>query len=282
MNFRAFLSGLASPVTRQSAARGLLAVCVIGYVVTLIVLAASGAGLQRWFFALLAWTLFAYIPLRILLEAFQTIAPGMRRTLIDQTVSRENRYRSRASIELMVEGFYDRAVVMPRIATPSQAEKAKAGAVAVLVHTGRVESAPLAVTATRCFAAADAWVRDLGAWAGQEAPGNIQIRWAGVRAVIALAALTKLLIAAAVDRGEPSLTVAIGVDAAEARLDAAVDYCDDLALHVDVVPWAEPPLALDVPPQTVAVIRERWAAFCDTASPALDARRAFVEAVTAR
>jgi hypothetical protein len=271
---------LASPLARQTAARWLLATCLLGYAVTMAVMSARGTGLQRWFFALLAWALFVYIPGRILLEAFQTIAPEMRRTLMDQAATRADRYRSRASIELMVEGFYDRTVLLPRIATPVQSEKAKAGAGAILVHTGRKESARLAMTVTRCLAATDTWVRELGGWAGREAAGNIQIRWAGVRAVIALAAVTKVLMAAAADRGEAPFMIPLDPNAAAEHLDAALDYCDDLALQVDVVPWQQPALVLPVSPEVRMAVRTRWMRFCDTPSPAVESRAAFVEVAT--
>ncbi|MGH2348266.1 MAG: hypothetical protein ACRDFT_02230 [bacterium] len=280
MNFRLALSTLESPAARAAAARWLLAVCALGYVMTLIILALSGAGLQRWFFALLAWGLFVYVPLRILLEAFQTIAPALRRGLTDQTARRADRYGARGSAELMVDALYGRSVTMPRIATPVQGVRARAGAVAVLLRLGRRESAPLAVALTRCLAAVDAWVHDLGAAAAREESGNIQARWMGVRAVIALAALTKVLIAAAADRGEAPFVPERDPRLMDAYLDACLDYCDDLALQVDAVPWTAPALDLGVPVRTVAAVRERWQQYCEIEPPAVEARTAFAETVT--
>jgi hypothetical protein len=280
VNLRLALSTLASPAARGAAARLLLAACVLGYIVTLMVLVLSGAGLQRWFFALLAWGLFVYVPLRILLEAFQTIAPALRRGLADQTARRADRYGARSSIELMVDTLYDRSVTMPRIATPVQGVRARAGAVAVLLQLGRHESAPLAVALTRCLAAVDGWVHDLGIAAGADGSGNIQIRWAGVRAVIALTALTKVLIAAAADRGEAPFVPELDPRLVDEYLDACLDYCDDLALQVEAVPWTAPALDLDVPAGIVAAVRERWQQYCQIEPPAVETRTTFAETVT--
>jgi len=60
----------------------------VGYLVTLGTMAASGAGLRRWFFALLVWAVVVYIPLRIVLEAIYSLAPALRTKLIAQTVTR--------------------------------------------------------------------------------------------------------------------------------------------------------------------------------------------------
>jgi hypothetical protein len=280
VNVRLALSTLASPAARTAAARWLLAVCAFGYVLTLTIMVALGGGTQRWFFALLAWGLFVYVPLRILLEAFQTIAPALRRTLVDQSSHRADRYDTRTTIELMVETLYEGSVTMPRIATPVQGVRTRAGAVAILLRVRRQDSAPLAVVLTRCLATVDVWVRDLGTAAGREASGNIQIRWAGVRAVVGLAALTKVLIAAAADRGEPPFVTTLDPRLANEYLDACLDYCDDLALQVEALPWTAPALDLEVPAETVTAVRERWREYCNIEPPAVEARRAFAETVT--
>lgn len=281
VNFRLALSALASPAARQSAARWLLAACLVGYIVTLAVMAARGTGPQRWFFPLLAWALFVYLPLRILLETAQTLAPAVRRTLTDEAAQRADRYTARGPLELLVDRFYGRHVVMPRIATPLQGIRARAAAVAVFLRLSRRDAVSLPVVLTRCLAALDVWVHALGIQAAREGSGNIQLRWAGVRAVIALAALTKILLAAAEDRREPPFAADLPPSLADDYLDACLDYCDDLALQVEVVPWTEPPLDLGVPPEIVTAVRERWTQYCEIDPPAVDARTAFVEAVAA-
>lgn len=279
MNLRLALSALASPSARESAARWLLAVCVAGYVVTLAILWARGAGPQRWFFALLAWALFVYVPVRIVLETLQTIGPAMRQTLTDQVAKRPDRYANRGSIELLVERFYRARVVMPRIARPVEGVRARAGASAVLVRVDRRNAVPLPEVLTRSLATIDTWVHDLAIQFGREGTGNIQARWASVRSMTALAALTKVLLAATEDRGEPPPATDLPPRLADEYLDACLDYCDDLALQVDVVPWTEPPLDLGVPLDIMTTVRDRWLRYCEIDPPAVDARTAFVEAL---
>ncbi|MGH2399504.1 MAG: hypothetical protein ACRDF6_06630, partial [bacterium] len=118
MDLRLILSRLASAETRAAAGRGLAIVCAIGFVLTVIVLVAAGGRADQWFFILLVWALFVYVPLRILLEAAQTLAPGLRRRLVAHASTQSERYASRSGIELMVDGLFEREVVMPRITTP--------------------------------------------------------------------------------------------------------------------------------------------------------------------
>src|SRR2546426_2559134 len=82
MTLRRLLSNLGDAEARRRAARTLAVLCAIGYALTIVVMAGSGAGLRRWFFALLVWGALIYTPLHILLEAFQTIAPTIRQRLI--------------------------------------------------------------------------------------------------------------------------------------------------------------------------------------------------------
>src|SRR4030067_1144754 len=81
MGLRLLISRLASADVRRSAARALALLTVAGFILTMIVLAASGRALNLWLFVLLVWALFIYIPLRILLEAAQTLAPALRQRL---------------------------------------------------------------------------------------------------------------------------------------------------------------------------------------------------------
>src|SRR5438552_297867 len=242
----------------------------------------TGLGLRRWFFALLVWGALIYIPLRILLEAFQTIAPAMRQRLIAQTATRPDRYASRAAIELVVDGLLGRSVIMPRIATPVQQAKAREGAVAVLERVGG-RSADIAAAALHGLAAVERWVTHLASWSQVAAAGNIQARWADVRALVGLAVATEVLIAAYEDgTGNRFAPGSLHGGAAVAYLETCLDFCDQLALDVDVVPWTEPGLRLDVDPSLRHQTRPAWKAFSETPSPALAARKAFVETVLAR
>ena len=277
--FRRLLSTLGDTEIRRRAARALAVLCGIGYALTLAIMAAAGIGLRRWFFVLLVWGALIYIPLRILLEALQTIAPAMRQRLITQTATRADRYVHRGSIELMVDGLLGRRVIMPRIATPTQQAKAREGAVAVLLRAhGR--SAEIATAAECCLAAVEHWVTHLASWSAAQAGGNIQARWADVRALVGLAVATEVLIAAYEDgAGSRFAAGSLQGDTATAYLETSLDFCDQLALDEDVVPWTEPELRLAVDPSLRDQARAAWKTFSETPSPALAARNAFVDIV---
>lgn len=280
MVFRRLLSTLTDAGSRQTTARALGVICVVGYIATLWTMAASGAGLRRWFFALLVWAVVVYIPLRIVLEAIYSLAPSLRTKLIAQTVTRSDRYASRGTIELVVDGFIADAVVMPRIATPAQHGKVKEGAVAILMGVRHDGDAAAARAAQRCLAVVERWVSQSASWSAGQAAHNIQARWATVRALAALAGMTRVLIAAFEDRSGRKFSVG-PVDSARATayLEACLDFCDQMALEVDVAPWTEPALHLDVPPALRDRIWEAWKTYADTPSPALGARQALVELV---
>lgn len=280
MNLRFLLSKLADAGAREAAARALAALCILGYAGTLAVMASSGAGLRRWFFALVVWGALIYVPLRILLEAFQTIAPQMRHTMFAQAATRSDRYGSRPSIELMVDGLLARVVVMPRIATPAQIAKVKEGAAAILVGALREDGDGVKLAAVRCLAGVERWTADAAAWAAARAPTDIQARWADVRALAGLAAAAKVLIAAYEDRSGRLFTAGSADSAgATAYLEACLDLCDQLALEVDVVPWREPELDLGIGAAVGDRIRQTWKTFSETPSPSPAARKAFVDAV---
>ncbi|HXF81853.1 MAG TPA: hypothetical protein VNN19_03775, partial [bacterium] len=152
MGVRLLLSRLASAPTRDAAARALAGLCALGAALTILVLGATGRGRMPWLFVLLAWALFVYIPLRILLETAQTFAPALRRRLSADARRRPTRYAARAAIELMVDRLFERAVVMPRIARPWEAAKARDGAAAVLARAGERDS-DLAQAARDCLGA---------------------------------------------------------------------------------------------------------------------------------
>jgi len=281
MIFRRLLSTLTDAGSRQTTARALGVICVVGYLVTLGAMAASGAGLRRWFFALLVWVVVVYIPLRIVLEAIYSLAPALRTKLIAQTVTRSDRYASRGTIELVVDGLIAESVVLPRIATPVQHGKVKDGAVAILMRAREDGDAAVARAAQRCLAAVERWVVTQSAtWSAAQTAHNIQARWATVRALAALAGMTRVLIAAFEDQSGQKFSAG-PVDGARAiaYLEACLDFCDQLALEVDVAPWTESALPLDIAPALRDRIWEAWKTYADIPSPALGARQAMVEVV---
>jgi len=276
MSLRLSLSKLASAEARQVASRLLAILSVAGFALTLVVVVAAGGRPDAWVFVLLVWALFVYLPLRILLEAAQTLAPALRRRLVAQAAAQPGRYGTRPGIELMVDGLFERAVVLPRIATPVQAAKARDGAVAILGRA-RAEAAVLREVAVDCLASVDRWTADLGARAAGDARQSIQARWGEVRALAALAAMTKVLIAAYEDRsgmpfgrGDGPLPDPAGF------LDACLDYCDTLALEVDALPWEEASLRLPLDAPRAEEIRQAWTRYAETGAPAREARNAFL------
>ncbi len=275
MSVRFALSNLTKLEARLLVARWLLIFCIVGYLLTLSVLFATGVGLRRWFFVLFAWCVFVYLPLRILLETFQTIAPGIRRGLVAQAAGQSDRYATRASVELMVDAIFDREVVMPRIAKPVQSTKAQEGAVVVLLRVARGDLARHREAVLHCLAAIDNWIAQVALSSRGRAAEAIQARWADLRALIAFTALTKTLLAAFRDRGGELLSVP-KVDNLDHYLDACLDHCDELALQVDPVSWTEPPLGLPIAVEDSAELRRAWTAFCETESPALEARETFL------
>lgn len=272
MNLRLALSRLERTDARASAARTLAVLCAAGYIVTLAVLVATGVGLRRWLFALLVWALFIYLPMRILLEAFQTIAPALRRSLVARASIDPARYGSRTSIELIVDGLFEAQVLMPRIATPLQSLKAKEASAAVLRAANRTPRVDLSAVALRCLGAAERWTADLSGWAQSEAKQNIQIRWAGLRSLASFVAMCRVLTAAVADQTGRQM-----LRRSAEYLDACLDYCDQLALEVDVEPWNEPPLEIQMNDDDAAAIRLAWTAYADTPPPAIDARNTFVK-----
>ncbi|MDR7458263.1 MAG: hypothetical protein QN139_00490, partial [Armatimonadota bacterium] len=66
-----------------------------------------------------------------------------------------------------------------------------------------------------------------------------------------------------------------------AFLDAALDYCDDLSLEVEVPRWEEPPLALAPPPVSAdpEAVRTAWQAYADAPDPSRAALDGFLRTV---
>lgn len=276
MNLRMALSRLDSAEARAGVARALALFCAIGYVLSLAVLFATGIGLDRWLFVLLMWALLVYLPLRILLEAFQTIAPGIRRALVTQAVSDPARYRSSGSIELVVDGLFAQDVLMPRITKPQDGQKAREGSAAVL-RANLSQRIDLEHVSARCLGTVEQWTTDLSSWARGAAPQNIQARWAGLRALASFAALTKILLGAVADQSGHRQSGPLPWRDLREYLDACLDYCDRLALEADVTPWTEASLSISMSADDAAAIRMAWTAYVETPPPAIEARNNFVK-----
>lgn len=269
------LSRLDSAEARTGVARALALLCAVGYVLSLAVLFATGIGLERWLFVLLMWALLVYLPLRILLEAFQTIAPGIRRALVTQAVSDPARYRSSGSIELVVDGLFTQDVLMPRISKPQDGQKARDGSAAVL-RANLSQQIDLARVSAQCLGTVEQWTTDLSSWARSAAAQNIQTRWAGLRALASFAALTKILLGAVADQSGHRQSGPQPWRDLREYLDGCLDYCDRLALEVDVTPWTEASLGISVSADDAAAIRMAWAAYVETPPPAIETRNNFV------
>jgi hypothetical protein len=274
MGVRLLISRLASGPTRASAARTLALLCGLGFLLTVVILAAGGT-LERWFFALLVWALFVYAPLRIILEAAGTLAPRVRRRLAAEAAENPGRFGPPVAAELTVDHLLDRDVVMPRITTPAQREKARDGAVAVL-RAARTAGGGLPAAMGATLGCLDRWVTEIGPWAQREAGQNIQVRWREVRALAAMAAMAKVLLAAGDTGTRTAGPAGHSREALSEFLDSCLDYSDDLALDVEVRPWEEPSLGLGITPAQAADIREAWKAYVDTGPPALETRTAFI------
>lgn len=277
MNLRLALSRLESAEARAGVGRALAILCAFGYIFSLAVVFATGIGLERWLFLLLVWVLLVYLPLRILLEAFQTIAPAIRRALVLQAASDPARYRSGGSIELIVDGLYGQDVLMPRIAKPQDGQKARDASAAVLRMASRRSHTDVEHASHQCLGTVEQWTADLSAWAQSAAPQNIQARWAGLRALASFAALNKVLLGAVADQSGRRIVVQQPWRDPGEYLDACLDFCDRLALEVDVMPWTEPPLGISVSPDDAAAIRTAWTAYVETPPPAIEARNNFVK-----
>lgn len=278
MDIRLLVSRLASAQTRSSASRALAWLCIAGALLTILVLAALGRGLRPWLFVILVWALFLYVPLRILLEAAQTFAPAMRRRLGASSERRPGQYATRPGIELAVDRLFEREVVMPRIATPREAGKVREGASAVLVGVAS-DDGLLRGAAGDCLAAVDRWVTSIGGWAARESGQNIQARWDAVRALAAMAGMTKILVAASRERGGSFAASNGPLPDPAGFLDACLDYCDELALEVDAAAWPTPPLELPLSEERAVRLRETWTVYAQTGAPALEARAAFLDAL---
>ncbi len=274
-----WLSRLGDPRERRRAIRWLLAVALGGFAGTMFVLVATGRGTDRWFFTLTVWLALVFIPLWLIAAAFETLGPALRVRLARVLADRLDRYGSLPAAALMVEDLFFRKVVMPRIATPEQDHKAREAAVALVLLANRRSSATetLHDIIGRCLVVVETWARDLSRWAAGAAPENIQARWGTVRALGALAAMSKTLVAVYEDRTGRDLWPVLDGRSVHAFLDAALDYCDTLALEVEVSPWEVPPLGLPDDPALTGRLRQAWQDYADAPQPA--ALEAFLAAI---
>ncbi len=278
---RFWLSRLAEGRARRTATRWLALFALAGFALTLLFLVATGRGSGRWFFVLSIWLGLVFLPLWLVTQAFQSIGPSLRRGLMAGLAGRADRYRHPTTVTVVVEDLFERAVVMPRIATPEQAQKAREAASALVLRAGR-SAGGLATALSNCLATVEEWTRALSRWAASDAAGNIQARWAEVRALAALTALTQTLLAVSEDQaGQEAPLLPPGADPDRVRLhaflDAVLNYCDDLALQVEVLPWTEPSLGLaGPPPGAVETLRGAWQRYVETAPPAPSALDAFM------
>lgn len=278
MGIRFWLSRLGEARHRRTATRWLLTLALGGFGLTMLVLIATGRGTGRWFFALAVWLALIFIPLWLVTQVFQTLGPTLRRRLSAGLAGREDRYRRPSTVTLIVEDLLERQVVMPRIATPVAAQKARDAAVALVVRANRQGDVleTLRGSLTRCLVGVEAWARDVGGWAAAAAPENIQARWGTVRALAALAALSKTLVAVYEDRAGGGVGPHLDGRSLHLFLDNTLDFCDDLALQVEVPAWEEPPLDLPPDPAVPAQIRQAWQHYADTPEPAPTALEAFL------
>ncbi|MGH7753816.1 MAG: hypothetical protein ACREN5_13465 [Gemmatimonadales bacterium] len=280
VSVRFWLSRLGEERARRAATRWVLLVSLAGFGLTLLVFAATGRGTGQWFFLLVVWIGLVFLPLWLLTQAFQSIGPALRRGLTGTAAERADRYRYPSTVTLVVEQLFERNVLMPRIATPELAAKAREAAAAIVARVGRGAPGGVGAPLTECLAAVSAWTKDLSRWAASEAGEHIQARWAEVRALAALAALAKTLMAVGEDQRRLSPGAAMeDADAIHAFLDAVLDHCDRLALDVEAAPWIEPfPGLFDALPEPGDTLRGLWQRYVETPPPAPSALEAFVQA----
>ncbi|MGH2668058.1 MAG: hypothetical protein ACRDH5_02880, partial [bacterium] len=243
---------------------------VLGFATSLGVLAALGYGADRWVFVLVVWAVLVFIPLRIAIEALQTVGVRMREAVADRVAADPRRYERPELIPILVRRLFARNVTMPRITTPAQARKAREAASAIMRRAGSAGgSAPaLAGAMSATVAAVELEAVALSAAASGAAADDIQSRWEGARALGALAAMIQVLAAAYADRwgGLPSLP-GLGDRPLRDYLESALDYCDEAALKVDALPWTEPLLGATSTAADADDVRTAWRAFVNAGTP---------------
>ncbi len=288
MSVRFWLSRLGEERARRAATRWILLASLAGFAITLLLFIATGRGTGQWFFLLVVWIGLVFLPLWLLTQAFQSLGPALRRGLTGAATARADRYRGPSTVTLVVEHLFDRHVLMPRIATPELAVKAREAAAVIVMRTGRGAATSVGAPLTSCLAEVNAWTRSLSRWAATDAGEHIQARWAEVRALAALAALTKTLLAVSEDQrlspggvlqGTNPIPGVEGAGVVHTFLDAVLDHCDRLALEVEAPPWVDPFSGLfEALPRPGDSLRGLWQRYIETPPPAPSALEAFVQA----
>lgn len=282
MDAHLLLSRLADASARRSTARWLLALCGLGFAASIVVLGATGFGLDRWLFVLLIWAVLVFVPALILIQAAPSLTAGLRRRMAARIAAHPQRYEIPAYVPVVVQELAARTVTMPRICQPVHGRQAAEAAVAVLIRAAGRPDVPGALRTAMgvLVAAAARATAALSSAATGEAAESIQARWAGARALGALAALTAILAAAYVDRWDqrPRLPELEG-ESLDDYLASVLDYCDEAALQVDALPWVGPQVASVMPDAALEDVLARWRGYVAAGLPAPRALEAFVAAV---
>jgi hypothetical protein len=275
---RLWLSRLADASVRRAAARWLLALCVFGFVVSLVAIAGLGYGLDRWIFLLLVWTVLVFIPLRIAIDSAGRLGAGLRQAVATRIAADPARYEKPAYLAAMVDDLTQR-VTLPRICQPQHRRAAAAAAAALIA---RVNAAPQPRCASwtaigTVLAVVGQEASRLSAGASGAAPLSIQARWEAARALGSLGALLVVVAAAHEDRwGKPGTVPGLRGRTLEDYAAAAMDYCDEVALQADAAPWTEPPLHPDAPSERAEAVWAAWLSFLTAGLPAPRALDDFV------
>jgi len=257
-------------------------VCTLGFVASLAALTILGYGADRWFFVLIVWAVFVFIPLRIGIEALQTVGLRIRQATVDQIAADPRRYERPELLPFLVQHFFVRHSTMPRIAKPAHAHKAREAAAAIVGRAGSGGGAARVIAGVirATLAAAELEAVALSASASGPDAGDIQSRWEGARALGALGALIQMLAAAHRDRwgALPPLPELGGRELAD-YIEAAMDFCDEAALKVDALPWTEPLLRASPHAAGAETVRGTWRAFVNAGTPSPRALQGFLETV---
>lgn len=258
------------PGFRQTAARWLVVVATAGIVASLLAF-----GRERLFIVAVIWIGLLYLPARLALEA---LASGPARERLRETVAGSpDRYRSHASVALVVEHIYARQIVMPRIVGRRIDEKVQRPAVAVVMWGGRDRARAVRDTAVRAVAAAEWGAGRLGGTLEQP----IQERWQRIRAVAGICALGGVLVSVYEDlSGEPFAVGTTTATDVRGFVDACLDFCDQVGLDLPGPAWE--PLAL-VPALADGVadaLLSTYSTYVETKEPAPTPLRAFLDALS--
>lgn len=294
------LSQFSRPEARRAFGRTWLGICAAGALGSLLVFGARHA-----FFIVTIWLLCLFAPVRIAVEVLHTVGPRIRKRMHLDLERRADRYTTREETTLRVEALFGRDVQMPRIAPPDLRAKIMEAAARLTDRAFRGGEGPLGVlrVTTTCGSLLVRWVETIAAGEGATVPaspgsltpparaGNgadppalwdpkasIQDQWVTLRAVAALAALTKTLAAVYEDSTGQVLD---GGTALRAAADAAMDYADQIGLRLEGPAWEE---TAGVPrtmlsPDLVTRLAETWTAFCTAPPPAPRRLLAFLETV---